>query len=796
MGSGNEIEILFMRILEQNGMAAWAYDMERREIIKLGFSRGRDGMGDSEEGIVGSPQSIIDRGTVCPEDADAYLQIYEKIHGGEAEAEARVRLWDGEQREYVWNQVTATVVGEGGSRHAIFTSRDITEARQIEQHFIEESRYWDEMASAMLSTGRRNLSTGEWEETTIHGIEVALPDEIRWAPEYRRRIGYFLYDVAMTDEDSEKLGAEHLKEQYEKGIHDITIEFNAKTMERGEPIRVKVDCRVLRRPETGELVAFYYESDITKEFCIQSNMSSVITYENELMGILFAGSNAVYSMGKKGRTSLPQLISNNYDKVCESYLREYAHEQDMAGLIEALQLRCILEKLEQGEFYTVEFDVHELSGEIRRKEMRYTYLNREEMLISFARRDIQDIVREEREKQERLEEALNLAERASSAKSEFLSRMSHEMRTPMNAIIGLVALAEGETDDPEAMRDYLEKINVSSHMLLNLINDVLDMAKIESGKLELRSEPCRFSELMDGIETVIRPLCEQKDIVFSAEGDPDQTTVLADRLRFQQVVINLLSNAAKFTPDGGRVTLKYSCKKGDSQLDAVVEVADNGAGMSEEFQEKMFQPFTQEQRDDVPSVQGTGLGLAISKTIIDKMGGTIRVESKIGQGTRFVIHVGFPIAAAAEKRGRDASKDEERIKGALAGRQILLVEDHPMNQLIARRILENNGMRVTTVGNGQEAVRLFATGQAARFDAVLMDLRMPVMDGITATERIRALPDDKARNVPIIAMTANAFEEDARRTRAAGMNCHLAKPIEPQKLLSTLADCIPAGEGI
>lgn len=785
------LENRFVQMLMQNGLWAWEYDVKRREIIKYDFLRERDPFEGEADVLENVPESIIARQVIYKEDVQQYRRAYERIHSGESQVSIQIRTWMPARKEYIWQQFTMTVIDyeDGMPTRVLCSCRDISDAKQVERRFLEESRRWDEISASKIATGRRNLNTGVWEEITVHGMSVSLPHEMQSSADYKTRASYFLFQVGISGEDNKKLEPEYLMQQYTNGIRNTCVEYNAQTMESGEPVRIHVDCRVLKRPETGELVAFYYESNITQEFCMKSIMDSIINYEYDLVGVLFAATGAIFSKGKEKKTALPQLTSSNYNKVCANFIKAYVQNSDIDEIVASMQLERILEELKRQDTYIIEFDMREPNGEIRRKEIRYSYISKEEQMIAVSRRDVQDIMMEGLAKQEQLERALDLAERANSAKSEFLSRMSHEMRTPMNAIIGLVALAGQEIHKPEVVRDYLNKIQGSSRFLMNLINDVLDMAKIESGKLELREENSCFCSLMEEVGTMIAPLCEQKGIRFVEEGEKHHSSIRADRLRYQQIFINLLSNAVKFTSVGGQIYFKYRSREEGNRLVTQVEVADNGAGMSAEFQKQMFRPFTQEQRSDVPAVQGTGLGLAITKAIIDKMGGTIHVDSHLGAGTRFVVCVDFPIVE--EKFDKmDRANQNDRVKtDSLVGRRILLVEDHPMNQLIARRILQNNGIGVVTVNNGAEAVELFQRGETD-FDAVLMDIRMPVMDGITAARAIRELPDETAQRIPIIAMTANAFDEDVKSSKEAGMNAHLAKPIEPTLLIRTLRECI------
>lgn len=787
-----ELERRFVQMLIQNGLWAWELDLRRHEIINSSYLPMQNPSGMNDAVIANVPESIIAKGIIHRDDAERCREWYRKLYRGESQASVQLRAWIEERQDYVWQQLTATVMcdADGKPVRALCSGRDISDIKQLERRFAEETRYWEEISGSILATGRRNLNTGTWEEVVIHGMAITLPEEIRRTTDYRTRAGYFLLDVDISQEDDEKLAPEYLIREYARGVRNLSFEYNARTIERSEQVRVRVDCSLRKRPDTGELVAFYYERDITQEFCIRSIMDSIMKYEYDLVGVLFAASNSIYSKGKENATSLPQLKSNNYNEVCVRFMRQYACGDNVEEVTEAMQLHYILERLKTDNTYIVEFDVREPNGEVRRKELRYSYISREEQLIAISRRDVQDIVTREKEKQEALEKALNIAEHANLAKSEFLSRMSHEMRTPMNAIIGLVSLAGQEIEKKEAVSDYLEKIKVSSRLLMNLINDVLDMAKIESGKMELHEENCSFDSLVEGIEKVISPLCEQKGINFLLESGKRDDYILVDKLRFQQVFLNLLSNAIKFTPEGGSIYFKCRSRQEGRHLCVEAEVADSGIGMSEDFQKRMFQSFTQEERVESASVQGTGLGLAITKAIVDKMGGTIQADSHLGHGTRFVIQVSFPLMQKEEDASyRNVSEGAEQIEG-LQGRTILLVEDHPMNQLIARRILQNNGAKVVTMDNGEAAVNFLREHGAKEIDAVLMDIRMPIMDGITATKLIREFPDEQMQKLPIIAMTANAFEEDVQKTKEAGMDFHLAKPIEPSLLLQTLRECI------
>lgn len=380
--------------------------------------------------------------------------------------------------------------------------------------------------------------------------------------------------------------------------------------------------------------------------------------------------------------------------------------------------------------------------------------------------------------------ALEKVRKANAAKTEFLSRMSHDIRTPMNAIINLTNLARRE-NDITVVHDYLSKMSVSSDFLLGLINDILDLNKIESGELTLHEVSMTNEDFYTSINTVIRPLMDARHINFHCDIMAGDLPIMVDKLRFNQIFFNLLANAAKFTPTGGDVWFVLRCENIDNDmLKMRFTVRDNGIGMSEEFLQHLYEPFTQEHSQLNDKTKGTGLGLPIVKSLVEAMGGTISVKSKLGFGTEFVVTLYADIVKESEK-----PETQEQEKVNISGLHILLVEDNEINTYVGKLILEEAGCIVETASNGCAAVDIFKASKPFSIDAILMDVRMPLMDGLEATKVIRALKRYDAATVPIIAMTADAFTEESKRTIDAGMNAHLSKPLQPELLYSTLAKC-------
>ena len=408
--------------------------------------------------------------------------------------------------------------------------------------------------------------------------------------------------------------------------------------------------------------------------------------------------------------------------------------------------------------------------------------------------DVSGEVRLQQELSDRLAEEEKLrrqATAANDAKTEFLSRMSHDIRTPLNGIMGMTHIAR-EQQNPSRTKDCLNKIDISSKFLLGLVSDILDMTKAESGKIVLHPEPYPFREFRGYIDSVIKPLCSEKNQRLSFDtGQLWDDTLMMDVLRVNQIYFNLLSNAVKYTPEGGEISLRIRTEDmGGGRVRVRSEVRDNGIGISEGFQKVLFEPFTQENRSDISEMRGSGLGLAIVKKIVDAMGGTISVSSSPGHGTAFTFTIDYGSVSDRQPRQKSDSGVEPADDSVLAGRHVLLCEDHPMNQEIAKAVLEEKQMLPEIAENGQLGAEMFARSPEGFYAVVLMDIRMPVMDGYEAAKAIRALPRGDARTVPIIAMTADAFSEDVHKCLAAGMNGHVAKPIDPQLLYASLSEAI------
>ena len=384
-----------------------------------------------------------------------------------------------------------------------------------------------------------------------------------------------------------------------------------------------------------------------------------------------------------------------------------------------------------------------------------------------------------------LEDAKRAAVEANRAKSSFLLNMSHDIRTPMNAIIGFTGLLEKHQEEPERRQDYLNKLKESSALLLGLINNVLEMSRIEKGHLDLDIQACGVEQMYDMFCSVLLDMMIQKGITFCHSMDVEHEFLFCDPIKVRDVVLNLLSNAYKYTPSGGKVELYIREVPCEEEGFAIIEtvVKDNGLGMSAEFIPHMFEEFSREHNTTDVKVEGTGLGMPIVKNLLDLMGGTIEVESELGKGTTFKVYIKHRIAKKSDVINVDMP-DVSDVD--FRGRRILLAEDNDLNAEITMEVLKDIDFVVERAEDGQRCVEMIDAAPAGYYDLILMDIQMPRMNGYEATRIIRQMKDKEKANITILAMTANAFEEDKREAIESGMNAHLSKPIEVEKLIKTL----------
>ncbi|MBR4211767.1 MAG: response regulator [Oscillibacter sp.] len=555
-----------------------------------------------------------------------------------------------------------------------------------------------------------------------------------------------------------------------------------------------MEAALAQQPVTGEVIAFITERDYNRDMIDRVIWNKALSEEYDAIAYIASGQlGTVLSSG--GRNHPEVLLSTDgeteYGEAVGRLVGSLDLGPDSPGkLLDALTLERVERELSGKDAYAVDFS-YRADGEIVYKRFTFFAADREAHFYALLVSDTTEIRREQEEQNRKLAEALEQAKASSAAKTAFLSNMSHDIRTPMNAIIGFTNLARQCAGNPQKTREYLEKIFTSSNHLLSLINDVLEMSRIESGKIELENSPCNLVRLVEDFHAMVANLAEARnqELTVDSSGVKDGN-IVCDKLRLNQVLLNLLSNAVKYTPDGGRVEVRISQKGRTPDGRGVYEfrVKDNGIGMTPEFAAHVFEAFEREKTSTVSRIQGTGLGMAITKKIVDLMGGRIEVVTAPGKGTEFIVSVEFEISP--EETERDTAKKDERPGLDFTGKRLLLVDDMEINREIAVAVLEMNGFLVEEADDGEKAVSMVQASRPGYYDAVLMDIQMPVMNGYDAARKIRRLDNPRLAAVPIIAMTANAFEEDRKAAFDAGMNGHVAKPIDVKALIDTLKEIL------
>ena len=405
--------------------------------------------------------------------------------------------------------------------------------------------------------------------------------------------------------------------------------------------------------------------------------------------------------------------------------------------------------------------------------------------LQFKMRRYRDALHEKE-----LEKVVLEAKNANEAKTRFLFNMSHDIRTPMNAIIGFSELLEKHIDEKDKAIDYLGKIKSSSNFLLSLINYVLEMARIESGKLVLKKEVRCVTDLIESLADVFEPGVKKKFITYSCETDIQHKYVICDEIKVREIFINIIGNSVKYTPEGGKisVSVKEEPFEKENYIAYRIIVEDNGIGMSKEYLPHIFEEFSREHTSTESKVTGTGLGLPIVKSLIDMMGGTIEVESQLGCGTKMTVVLPFEIASEKQIL-EEKQKEKEKISDSILGKRVLLAEDNELNAEIAMTVLKENGLKAERAANGKQCMEMLKKMPEDYYDMILMDIQMPEMDGYEATKLIRNLDDARA-DIPIVAMTANAFEEDRQKALESGMNAHVSKPVDMNMLFKVMTQIL------
>ena len=870
------------------------------------------------------------RGVIPPEDWEAAAQtLKEQLRQGDTvHLEERILCKGGSIK---WASIKAQLFHEVETQYFYCVFVDITDEKRLQERVRElyekELAYFSELsAKEGCLQGTINI-TQDRVENYLSTSDVAVTHVGDTYERVIRNLAESAVDLAYGEEIRRTLEKEKVLADYAAGRVDYRLHFLRKRNQSGS-FWGDTNLRTCLNPATGDIIMFFYTVDVTEQKLQGELLSRIAELDYDVITDidLEKGSYRLSAFDQRQ----PPAISLEGDFQAE--IRRVASlcmdEDAQTEFLSKLDFSYMERQLEEQDSYAFVLELRDSRGP-RIKRFQVFYISKALRRVCMTRTDVTDVVRQEQKQKDELAAALVAAEQANAAKSDFLSRMSHEIRTPMNAIIGMSTIAVQSLGDDEQVADCISKIGISSRFLLSLINDILDMSRIESGKMLLKSEKIPMEEFINGLNSICHAQAAAKGVDYECIVDPVlDDYYMGDAMKLQQVLLNILSNAIKFTGESGKVTFSAAQRR-RAKNDAVLRfiVNDTGVGINEEFLPHIFEPFSQESTGTTALYGGTGLGLAISKSIVDMMDGKITVRSIKGIGTEFTVDVKLGITEEAKTRhhqkqqgsynfshlktlvvdddvavcesamvtlheigieaewvdsGRKAidrvkalckenryfdmilidwkmpemdgletarrirelvgpevtiiiitaydwvgieheaklagvnllmskpmfksslvsafskalgqkeeqAQQQEIIDYDFTGKRVLLAEDNALNTEVAVMLLQSKGFAVDTAETGLRALEMFSKSTPGYYDAILMDIRMPQMDGLTAANNIRHLSNADAGAIPIIAMTANAFDDDIEKSKAAGMNAHLAKPIDPNRLYQTLYDFI------
>ncbi|MEG0962893.1 MAG: response regulator [Lachnospiraceae bacterium] len=693
---------------------------------------------------------------------------------------------------YRWVSITCYFIQKSQDKHQMMLAvQDIHDQKKQEKEYQE---YLKNRSQGNLELLRMSLKNTNIFEYLYYPLEekIVLPQEV--AQYYQCDLEYVnrtdVFAQAFVDEEYYEEFCEmyrHIKEG-EKYDSLCYSSKNGAYWCRGSITGVSFD-------EKGNtLFAVGIIEDITQQKSAEKEKERYqsiykFTVENEYDGISIVDlqTNTIEVRTLDGNLCMTDF-ANDPSLTCITGTIELEEERENQ---DDFNIDRVIEQLEAGK-EVVHFYYQTRKALMKRhKELTARYFNEKRDKLFICVRDIEQQIQIEEKSKEALKEAFESAKRANQAKSEFLTKMSHDIRTPMNAIVGMTTIAEVNVEDKKRVQECLDKIKIANSHLLRLVNEVLDMSRIESGKLDLSMEEIDIIEVLQSVITMQQPKVEENQQKLKVEIETiAHSKVIGDYLRLQKVFTNILSNAVKYTQPGGYIQVKLEeCPSIHSDYGHYqITFQDNGYGMSKEFQKKLFDPFERATDPRITTIEGTGLGMPIAYNIVHLMKGDIQVKSEIDKGSEFIVDIYLKLQEEAQIR--QTRKTEFKIKEfprvSFYGKRALLVEDNELNVEIANEILKMFDLEVMLAYNGQEAVECYVNHEVGYFDIIFMDIQMPIMNGYTAAEQIRLSKKEDASSIPILAMTANAFSEDVQKAVAAGMNDHIAKPIELQRLLDVM----------
>lgn len=778
----------YKRTVDALNIGMWTYYIQERRIV-MGDNAATRAMcekngwpGEFED----APESTLP--FIDEDDREKYMDMFREINAGhDASCEVWYKHIHGVEPQCERESYHVVSDGDGIPVKAYGIGMNVTAVRKVEERHEREIEYLHNNSDESL------VAKGHYDLTNNIVLEYDSRISGKRVYDFEAGITYDeayegLVKRACSEEDrleiAEKLNRENLIRRYRQGEMQTTLQYH-RMVEGQDPIWISMTIHIYMEPVSGNLELFSYAYDITERMITETIMNVVSQKKFDYIGIMDLQSQKLELFAKSHDVEMVNVRGKIEYEKCREYVRKhYQISEDDQYIYDNTDLNKIEKNLNEKGYHTMTYR-RKNGDRIECKQIDYLWLNSAIRLAIIIRTDVTVAFEREQKQLLRIENAKLGAERANEAKSTFLSSMSHDLRTPLNGVLGFTQAALNAADDAKKQY-YLEKIQASGKLLLDLVNDTLELSRVESGKAELNMEVVPAAEIVPAIVSALTPEATAKGVrVISELTQLEGKLFWCDKLKMQKIALNLISNSIKYTPEDG--TVKISMVPGPSDFPECqwsLCVEDTGIGMSKEFMQKMYEPFAQEKRSETVKTPGTGLGLAIVKRYVDILGGRLDVESELHRGTKWIISI--PIDELPD--GTEQKADEIPYSQSFSGRHALLCEDNEMNVEIAVMMLREKGFTVEIAENGKLGVEKFSGSELNHFDLILMDIRMPVMNGYEATRTIRKLDRPDAADIPVIAMTADAFSESVREAKDAGMNGYIIKPLNPDAMFRTIAE--------
>ncbi len=778
-----------------SGVFTWDFDLKTNRIFNEGDLIKRFGENIDTYDI---PESMIAKGIIEAENVEKVRHIYNRLRANETNLENEGWYHFKGIKSPVYLKIKYVIKKnyQGLAKVVHCMALDLTEIKNAEKIFSHRFDVVLRLNPNSIATYHVNLSQNTFSLVSLNRLYInPLSENVSTYDELIEKTLSLICDNVQKQRYISSFSRINLINLFNNGGDNSTLEFNMKMFD-GNNDWVLKSAYLLKNPVSGDIEAVFHLTDISYKKKIDDLINGTIQREFDYVALLYINTNSYIIIDKYKNYSDKEFS----DCICDfraKFTDIIKDKRELSCVLDEFTFDNLIEKINIYGEYFISFNTTNDENN-HHKVLRFSFLSSKKDIITMTCRDNTKIYNDEMAQKKAIADACINAERANKAKSEFLSLVSHDIRTPLNGIMGMLQLANGE-NDINVVKDYINKSLLSADFLLGLINDLLDMSKIESGKIEMHPEHYRFKDFTDYINSIFMPICQKKNLTFNFIHENTYEEIYVDKLRLNQIMFNLLSNATKYTNPGGNIDFCISSEPIDeSSCILTFIVRDNGIGMTEEFQEHLFDNFSQENRMNLSKNEGTGLGLSITKRLVEYMNGEISYISELNKGTTFTVQLVTPIITeksetfseeTLNKNLQENKKDYKENKD-YTGARFLLCEDNEINQEIMIELIHSIGAEVDICNDGQIGLECFAKKPDNYYKAIFMDLRMPNMDGLTASKKIRTVNKPYAVSVPIIAMTANVMSEDKMECIDAGMNAFLAKPIDIKQLFSVMNEMI------